>query len=153
MWWRCKNQRCRLHSDVWSFHTVGWRVQPTHQTSTREALFTEPVWQLLVHDRLGQGIFFEMFGEHKIFACLKLIEIIILWVYYTIPFGFSLFWHVLVITFQLFTTCLAQDSLMRVQYPKYTYGPYRWLNPIENGVYILVEVSNSIPKLGWEEPM
>ena len=24
---------------------------------------------------------------------LKLIEIVILWVYYTIPFGFSLFWH------------------------------------------------------------
>ena len=25
-----------------------------------------------------------------------------LWVYYTIPFGFNLFWHLLVITFQLF---------------------------------------------------
>ena len=25
-----------------------------------------------------------------------------LWVYYTIPFGFSLFWHFLGITFQLF---------------------------------------------------
>ena len=31
---------------------------------------------------------------------LKLIEIVIMWVYYTIPFGFSLFWHFLVITFQ-----------------------------------------------------
>ena len=30
------------------------------------------------------------------------IEIVILWVYYTIRFGFSLFWHFLVITFQLF---------------------------------------------------
>ena len=42
------------------------------------------------------------FGEHKNFPCLKLIEIVILWVYYTIPFGFSLFRHFLVITFQLF---------------------------------------------------
>ena len=27
------------------------------------------------------------------FSVLKLIEIVILWVYYTIPFGFSLFWY------------------------------------------------------------
>ena len=27
------------------------------------------------------------------FSVLKLIEIVILWVYYTIPFGFRLFWH------------------------------------------------------------
>ena len=32
---------------------------------------------------------------------LKLTEIVILWVYYTIPFGFSLIWHFLDITFQL----------------------------------------------------
>ena len=31
---------------------------------------------------------------------LKLFEIVILWVYYTIPFGFSLFWHVWDISFQ-----------------------------------------------------
>ena len=50
------------------------------------------------------------FGEHQNFPCLKLIEIVVLWVYYTIPFGFSLFWHFLVITIQLFyTTCLAKD--------------------------------------------
>ena len=42
------------------------------------------------------------FEKHQNFPCLKLIEIVILWVYYTIPFGFSLFWHFLVITFQLF---------------------------------------------------
>ena len=30
---------------------------------------------------------------------------------------------------------------MRVQYPKCAYGPYCKLNPIPNGVYILVEVS------------
>ena len=40
--------------------------------------------------------------EHQNFPCLKLIKIVILWVSYTIPFGFSLFWHFLVITFQLF---------------------------------------------------
>ena len=32
---------------------------------------------------------------------LKLTEIVILWVYYTIPFGFSLVWHFWGITFQL----------------------------------------------------
>ena len=32
---------------------------------------------------------------------IKLFEIVILWVYYTIPFGFSLFWHVWDISFQL----------------------------------------------------
>ena len=35
------------------------------------------------------------------FSVLKLIQIVILWVYCTIPFGFSLFWHFLGITFQL----------------------------------------------------
>ena len=33
---------------------------------------------------------------------VKLIEILILWVYYTIPIGFSLFRHFLDITFHLF---------------------------------------------------
>ena len=33
------------------------------------------------------------------FSVLKLIEIVILWVYYTIPFGFSLFRHFWAITF------------------------------------------------------
>ena len=41
------------------------------------------------------------FGEHKNFPSLKLIEIVIMWVYYTIPFGLSLFGHFLVISFQL----------------------------------------------------
>ena len=35
------------------------------------------------------------------FSVLKLIEIVILWVYYTIPFGLSLFWYVWDISFQL----------------------------------------------------
>ena len=45
---------------------------------------------------------FVAFVEHQNFPCSKLIEGIILWVYYTIPFGFSLFWHFLVITLQVF---------------------------------------------------
>ena len=37
------------------------------------------------------------------FAVLKLIEILILWVYYIIPFGFSLFRHIWDIIFQPFS--------------------------------------------------
>ena len=40
---------------------------------------------------------FVAFGEHQHFPCLKLIEIVVLWVYYTIPFDFSLFRHFFVI--------------------------------------------------------
>ena len=39
---------------------------------------------------------------HQNFPSLKLIEIVMMWVYYTIPYGFTLFWHFLVITFQHF---------------------------------------------------
>ena len=50
------------------------------------------------------------FGEHQNFQCIKLIKIVILWVYYTFPLGDNLFWHRLVITFQLFKYhCLAKD--------------------------------------------
>ena len=38
------------------------------------------------------------------------------------------------------TSTFSLGSLMRVQYPKCAYGPYRWFNLIQNGVYILVEV-------------
>ena len=45
------------------------------------------------------------------FSVLKLIEIVILWVYYTIPFDFSLFRHILGINFLLFKLlCLATDQ-------------------------------------------
>ena len=44
------------------------------------------------------------------FSVLKLIEIVILWVYYTIPFGLSLIWPFWGITFQLFELlCVAKD--------------------------------------------
>ena len=57
------------------------------------------------------------------------------------------FWLQLVLTlfgqyFPFFeTTLFGQGFLMRVQYPKCAYGPYCLFNPIENGAYILVEVS------------
>ena len=35
------------------------------------------------------------------FSVFKLTKIVILWVYYTIPYGFSMFWHIWGITFQL----------------------------------------------------
>ena len=38
-------------------------------------------------------------------------------------------------------TLFGLGSLTRVQYPKCAYGPYCLLNPIQNGVYILVQVS------------
>ena len=41
------------------------------------------------------------FESIKIFFVLKMTEIVILWVYCTILFGFILFWHILGITFQL----------------------------------------------------
>ena len=53
---------------------------------------------------------FVAFGEHQNFPCLKLIEIVIFGVYYTIPFGFNLFWHLLVISIQIFKLhCLVKD--------------------------------------------
>ena len=50
----------------------------------------------------NKTVIFVAFGEHQTFPCLKLIEIVILWVNFTIPFGFSLVRHFLDITFQLF---------------------------------------------------
>ena len=47
-------------------------------------------------------------------SVLKLIEIVILKVYYTIPFGLNLFRHILGITFLLFELlCLAKDHWRR----------------------------------------
>ena len=50
------------------------------------------------------------------FSELKLIEIVNLWVYYTIPFGFSLFRHFWSITFHcLKLFCLAKDHWLPVE--------------------------------------
>ena len=51
------------------------------------------------------------------FSVHKLIEIVILWVYYTIPYGFSLFWYFLGILFQIFLIhCLVKDQQWRFKY-------------------------------------
>ena len=39
---------------------------------------------------------FVAFWNHQNFQCLKLIEIVILWVHYTVPLGFSMFWGITV---------------------------------------------------------
>ena len=50
-------------------------------------------------------------GEASKFSALKFVEIDILWVYYTITFGFSMFRHFWVINFQLLKLhCLAKDQ-------------------------------------------
>ena len=54
------------------------------------------------------------------FSVLKLTEIVILWVYFTIPFGFSLIKHFLDITFQILLLCLARIT-DEVHYPKCAY--------------------------------
>ena len=38
---------------------------------------------------------------------------------------------------------------MRVQFPKCAYGPYCWLNPIQNGAYILIQVYFLISTTWW----
>ena len=42
-----------------------------------------------------------------LYKVLKLSEIVILWVYYTIPFGFGLIWHFWGITSTFKVLCLA----------------------------------------------
>ena len=69
---------------------------------------------------------FVVFGEHQNFPCLKLIEIVILWVYYSIPFGFVLYLGTFGASMfnHLLTTLFGWGSLTRAQYPKCAYGPY-----------------------------
>ena len=78
--------------------------------------------------------------ENSKFSVLKLIEIVIMWVYYTIPFGFSLFWHFLVITFQHFILHVWLRITDEGSVPEMRIWSIPF-NPIKNGVYILVEVS------------
>ena len=68
----------------------------------------------------------------------KLIEIVILWVYYTIPFGFSFFRHFLVITFQFLNYTFGSETLTRVHFPKCAYDSYREFNQIKNGVHVYI---------------
>ena len=60
---------------------------------------TQLVYEVLQDGHiLSKRIFLMNVCGHMI-SYLKLIEIVILWVYYTIPFGFSLFRHFLIIIF------------------------------------------------------
>ena len=79
-------------------------------TSLHVSCFTDDIKQKLYWTHIFVLVYYIVnptwsiwwFWRASNFQCLKLIEIVILWVYYTIPFGFSLIWHFLVITFQLF---------------------------------------------------
>ena len=84
---------------------------------------------------------FVAFGEHQNVPCLKLIKIVILLVYYTIPFGFSLFWHFLVITFQLFILHVWLRITDEGSVPEMRIWSISLIYSDKNGVYILVEVS------------
>ena len=68
------------------------------------------------------------------FIFQKDIHNVLVYINYTIPFGFSLY-------LDTFGALFGQRSLMRVQYQKCAYGPYWWLFRFKNGVYISVEVS------------
>ena len=76
------------------------------------------------------------------FSVFKLIEIVILWVYDTILFGFSLFWHVLVITFQLFilhvllrVTDEGSVSEMRIWSISLIYFNQKWCKHLSRSLY------------------
>ena len=76
------------------------------------------------------------------FPCLKLIEIVILWVYYTIPFDFSLFRHFWDIIFNV----LSYFVWLRITDESSVPENRIWFQivnqiPTWNGVYIWVEVS------------
>ena len=58
------------------------------------------------------------------FSELKLIEIVILWVNYTIPYGFSVFRHFLGITYYLFKFFVWLIITDEAQYLKCVYGSY-----------------------------
>ena len=60
------------------------------------------------------------------FSVFKLIELVIMRVYYTIPLGLSFFRHCLALFYNYFLW----RSLTRVYYPKCAYGPYGKRNPI-----------------------
>ena len=50
------------------------------------------------------NIFFALFS---VFSLLQLIEIVIMWVDFTIPFGFNLFWHFGASLLNFWNFCLA----------------------------------------------
>ena len=77
--------------DLHMFYLLRPILFPNLSLLFRTMLFEYPS----VHSRFC----FVAFWDHQNCPCLKLIEIVILWVYYTIPFGFSLIRHFLAISF------------------------------------------------------
>ena len=75
---------------------------------------------------------------------LKLIEIVILWVYYTIPFGFSFFRDFLGIIFQLYQLPFWLRITDEGSIPEMRICSILIIISDLNGVYILVEVSINI---------
>ena len=101
------------HFDIYIQNGVYILVEVSFKIST--------TWRvsLLVDQRVPRAHLAKLYGRFRLicsvfraakFTVLKFIEIVIVLVYYTIPFGFSLFRHFWVITFQLLKLhCLAKD--------------------------------------------
>ena len=83
---------------------VGWLSLPQLTVLSRSAMAIEPRAHLA-----------KFYGRLRSIRSVwrasnfSLIKIVILWVYYNIPFRFSLFWHFWSFLFNFGTTCLAQD--------------------------------------------
>ena len=94
-----------------------------------ELLFKGKGWQKLVEQVKDSGEKIRRYEnlDSLVFPSFKLIESVIVWVHYTIPFGFSLFWHFLVITFQHFIlhVWLRITDEGSVPAHKCAYAPYR----------------------------
>ena len=94
----------RIWSILWIKSVLKWCI---HLSRSLFFIFQLPgechCWWTKESPRAHVAKFFGRFWlirsvlEHQNFPCSKLIEIVILWVYYTIPFGFSLlryFWNI-----------------------------------------------------------
>ena len=77
------------------FKEVLWSVRRSDQTKIGLWNLHEKKCSKMIESYVTYGLLrliHSFLGASK-FSVLKLIEIVILWVYYTIPFGFSLFYH------------------------------------------------------------
>ena len=68
--------------------------------------------------------------EHHNFPCSKLIEIVILWVYYTIPFGFSLFRYFWDIVFPLLNYFVWQKITDESSVPEMRIWSILWIKSV-----------------------
>ena len=102
--WTSKLQSLGLHAGILIFLFIFQLLGECHCWWTKESPRAQ-VGKIYGRLRLIRSIL-----RASNFSMLKLIEIVILWVYYTIPFGFNLFRHLLSITSQLFKLlCFAKD--------------------------------------------